>query len=45
MQYVEIELDPKIVIAEAGSFMMMDNNQMETIWQVQNNNPVYLANF
>jgi uncharacterized protein (AIM24 family) len=27
MQYVEIELDPqKIVIAEAGSFMMMDNN-------------------
>ncbi|WP_426063061.1 TIGR00266 family protein [Flavobacterium sp. DSP2-3-1] len=34
MQYVEIELDPKeIVIAEAGSFMMMDNNiQMETIF-------------
>jgi uncharacterized protein (AIM24 family) len=32
MQYVEIELDP-IVIAEAGSFMMMDNNiQMETIF-------------
>jgi uncharacterized protein (AIM24 family) len=32
-QYVEIELDPQeIVIAEAGSFMMMDNNiQMETI--------------
>jgi uncharacterized protein (AIM24 family) len=27
MQYVEIELDPQeIVIAEAGSFMMMDNN-------------------
>jgi uncharacterized protein (AIM24 family) len=26
MQYVEIELDPQeIVIAEAGSFMMMDN--------------------
>ena len=34
MQYVEIELDPKeLVIAEAGSFMMMDNNiQMETIF-------------
>jgi uncharacterized protein (TIGR00266 family) len=34
MQYVEIELDPQeIVIAEAGSFMMMDNNiQMETIF-------------
>jgi uncharacterized protein (AIM24 family) len=33
MQYVEIELDPQeIVIAEAGSFMMMmDNIQMETI--------------
>ncbi|MBA2745217.1 MAG: AIM24 family protein, partial [Flavisolibacter sp.] len=34
MQYVEIELDPsEIVIAEAGSFMMMDNGiQMETIF-------------
>jgi uncharacterized protein (TIGR00266 family) len=34
MQYVEIELDPQeIVIAEAGSFMMMDNNiRMETIF-------------
>jgi uncharacterized protein (AIM24 family) len=33
-KYVEIELDPQeIVIAEAGSFMMMDNNiQMETIF-------------
>ena len=34
MQYVEIELDPQeAVIAEAGSFMMMDNGvQMETIF-------------
>jgi uncharacterized protein (TIGR00266 family) len=34
MQYVEIELDPQeIVIAEAGSFMVMDNGiQMETIF-------------
>lgn len=34
MQYVEIELDPQeIVIAESGSFMMMDNNiQMQTIF-------------
>ncbi|TDD99849.1 TIGR00266 family protein [Flavobacterium cellulosilyticum] len=34
MQYVEIELDPQeIVIAEAGSFMMMDNNiQMQTVF-------------
>ena len=34
MQYVEIELDPQeIIIAEAGSFMMMENNiQMETIF-------------
>lgn len=34
MQYVEIELDPQeIVIAEAGSFMMMDNGiQMQTIF-------------
>ena len=34
MQYVEIELDPQeIVVAEAGSFMMMDNNiKMETIF-------------
>lgn len=34
MQYVEIELDPQeIVIADPGSFMMMDNNiQMETIF-------------
>ena len=34
MQYVEIELDPQeSVIAEAGSFMMMDSDiQMETIF-------------
>ena len=34
MQYVEIELDPQeIVIAEAGSFMMMYNGiKMETIF-------------
>ena len=34
MQYVEIELDPQeIVVAEAGSFMMMENGiQMETIF-------------
>lgn len=34
MQYVEIELDPaEIVVAEAGSFMMMDNGiRMETIF-------------
>ncbi|HEX8562813.1 MAG TPA: TIGR00266 family protein [Flavobacterium sp.] len=34
MQYVEIELDPQeIVVAESGSFMMMDNGiQMETIF-------------
>jgi uncharacterized protein (TIGR00266 family) len=34
MQYVEIELDPQeIIIADPGSFMMMDNNiQMETIF-------------
>lgn len=34
MQYVEIELDPNEgVVAEAGSFMMMDNGiQMETIF-------------
>ena len=34
MQYVEIVLDPQeIVVAEAGSFMMMDNNiQMQTIF-------------
>ncbi len=34
MQYVEIELDPQeAVVAEAGSFMMMDNNiQMQTIF-------------
>ncbi|RZJ33553.1 MAG: TIGR00266 family protein [Flavobacterium sp.] len=34
MQYVEIELDPsEIVVAEAGSFMMMENNiQMQTIF-------------
>ena len=34
MQYVEIELDPQEgVIAEAGGFMMMDDNiQMETIF-------------
>ncbi len=34
MQYVEIELDPQeVVIAEVGSFMMMDNGiQMQTIF-------------
>ncbi len=34
MQYVEIELDPKeAVVAESGSFMMMDDGiQMETIF-------------
>lgn len=34
MQYVEIELDPReIVVAEAGSFMMMENGiHMETIF-------------
>ena len=34
MQYVEIELDPNEgVVAEAGSFMMMDNGiKMETIF-------------
>ena len=34
MQYVEIELDPQeVVIAEAGSFMMMENGiKMETIF-------------
>jgi uncharacterized protein (AIM24 family) len=30
-KYVEIELDQEIVIAEAGSFMMMDNN-IQTIF-------------
>ena len=48
MQYVEIELDPQeIVVAKAGSFVMMDNNiQMETIFGVvQNNNMDCLANF
>jgi uncharacterized protein (AIM24 family) len=36
MQYVEIELDPQeIVIADPGSFMMMDNKiQMETIFEM-----------
>ena len=34
MQYVEIALDPQeIVVAESGSFMMMDNGiKMETIF-------------
>jgi uncharacterized protein (AIM24 family) len=34
MQYVEIELDPQeAVVAEAGSFMMMENGvQMSTIF-------------
>ena len=34
MQYVEIELDPQeAVVAEAGSFMMMDTDiQMDTIF-------------
>ncbi len=34
MQYVEIELDPQeVVVAEAGTFMMMDNDiKMETIF-------------
>jgi uncharacterized protein (AIM24 family) len=48
MQYVEIELDPQeIVIAEAGSFMMMDNNikwkpffgdgsEQQSVWQTLN---------
>ena len=35
MQYVEIELDPQEgVIAEAGSFMMMDSGiKMDTIFE------------
>ena len=34
MQYVEIELDPQeAVVAEAGSFMMMDSDiKMDTIF-------------
>lgn len=34
MQYIEIELDPQeVVVAEAGSFMMMDNGiRMQTIF-------------
>ena len=34
MQYVEIELDPQeVVVAEAGSFMMMENGiQMQTVF-------------
>lgn len=34
MQYVEIELDPQeAVVAEAGTFMMMDNGlKMDTIF-------------
>ena len=34
MQFVEVELDPQeTVVAEAGSFMMMDGNvKMETIF-------------
>jgi uncharacterized protein (AIM24 family) len=47
MQYVEIELDPQeIVIAEAGSFMMMDNNIQWKPFLVtdQSNNLVCLAN-
>ncbi|MCB0476495.1 MAG: AIM24 family protein, partial [Flavobacteriaceae bacterium] len=34
MQYVEIELDPQeVVVAEAGSFMMMENGiKMQTIF-------------
>ena len=34
MQYVEIELDPQEgVVAESGSFMMMDSNvEMNTIF-------------
>jgi uncharacterized protein (AIM24 family) len=39
MQYVEIELDPQEVFAEAGSFMMMDNGiKMETIFGDGSNN-------
>ena len=36
MQYVEIELDPdEGVIAESGSFMMMDDGiKMETIFPI-----------
>jgi uncharacterized protein (AIM24 family) len=48
MQYVEIELDPQeIVIADPGSFMMMDNKiQMETIFEmVQSKIRHLLANF
>jgi uncharacterized protein (AIM24 family) len=46
MQYVEIELDPPSQ-AEAGSFMMMDNNiQMETIFEmVQEQKSGIFANF
>jgi uncharacterized protein (AIM24 family) len=45
MQYVEIELDPQeIVIAEAGSFMMMDNNIQMDFWRRIKNNLVCLAN-
>ena len=35
MQYVEIELDPQeAVVAEAGSFMMMDTDiKMDTIFR------------
>ena len=37
MQYVEIELDPQeAVVAEAGSFMMMDQDiKMDTIFTVR----------
>jgi uncharacterized protein (AIM24 family) len=46
MQYVEIELDPQeIVIADPGSFMMMDKIQMETIFGWFRKNQESLANF
>jgi uncharacterized protein (AIM24 family) len=45
--YVEIELDPQeIVIADPGSFMMMDKIQMETIFgDGSEQNQASLANF
>ena len=48
MQYVEIELDPQeVVVAEAGSFMMMDNGiKMETILVMEvNKKEEFLENY
>ena len=49
MQYVEIELDPQeVVIAEAGSFMMMENGIKWKLFlemEVKNNNKEFLENF